>query len=175
MHSKPHPKPRRPGLVPAALSLLGAGAVALALGGCKSVHTTLDIDAPADVVWDVLADLDAYPEWNPYHVRVEGEPTVGAPLVVDIHKPNGHQLTIEPHVIEVVPARRLVWGGGIRGLFVGEHVFALEPLGADRTRLVQSEEFHGVFVPFARLAAIEEGYELVNRAVRDRAEAAARR
>jgi hypothetical protein len=31
---------------------------------------TVQIDAPASLVWDVLVDLDNYPQWNPYTVKV---------------------------------------------------------------------------------------------------------
>ncbi len=31
----------------------------------KTVTVSIDIDAPTDAVWAVLADLAAYPQWNP--------------------------------------------------------------------------------------------------------------
>ncbi|MFC6521032.1 SRPBCC family protein [Undibacterium arcticum] len=30
----------------------------------------VQINAPASLVWDVLVDLDNYPQWNPYTVKV---------------------------------------------------------------------------------------------------------
>ena len=48
----------------------------------KSIDTAIEIDAPPCAVYDVLADFDRYPEWNPYHVRVRGGLEVGAPLEV---------------------------------------------------------------------------------------------
>ena len=147
----------------------------LSLGACalpaKHVHTSIDIDAPPSDVWRVLADTASYPEWNPYHVEVRGGLAEGAPLTVRIEKPNGHKLSIDPVVLRVEPERELTWGGGLRGIFVGEHVFELEPLPAGATRLVQRESFVGLAVPFARLEAIEEGYGEVNRALKTRAEA----
>lgn len=57
---------------------LPAGALAaLLLGGCslpvKNIHTEILIDADQQQVWETLADLERYPEWNPYHVLVQGE------------------------------------------------------------------------------------------------------
>jgi hypothetical protein len=41
---------------------------------------TVEIDAPARVVWWVLTDLDHYGEWNPYCVRCESSLEIGAPV-----------------------------------------------------------------------------------------------
>lgn len=141
----------------------------------KHIHTEISIDAaPADV-WDVLADLASYEDWNPYHVEVHaGAPLVpGSRLVVHISKPNGEAVRIKPHVIRIEPGRELTWGGGIRGIFRGEHRFLLEPVDG-RTRLIHSEDFTGFAVRFADLEAIEEGYQLMNEALKERVEAGIR-
>jgi hypothetical protein len=136
----------------------------------KHIHTEIDIAAPTEVVWATLADLAAYPEWNPYHVKVDGDLSVGSRLVVHLHKPNGDDLTIKPHVMRITPGRELTWGGGIRGVFFGEHQFLLEPVGT-ATHLVHRETFSGLAVRYARLDAIEEGYEGMNQALEERVEA----
>ncbi len=41
---------------------------------------TVEIAAPAQVVWDVLLDYARYPEWNPYTVRVESSCRLGEPV-----------------------------------------------------------------------------------------------
>ncbi|CAA0082613.1 Uncharacterised protein [BD1-7 clade bacterium] len=41
------------------------------------------IDAPAETVFDVIADFPNYAEWNPWIERVEGKPEPGTDLVVD--------------------------------------------------------------------------------------------
>lgn len=47
---------------------------------------TVDIDAPQQLVWDVLLDYPRYPEWNPYTVRVESTCRLGDP--VDLYLPD---------------------------------------------------------------------------------------
>jgi hypothetical protein len=95
----------------------------------KHIHTEVMIHAAPEAVWSVLTDVDRYPDWNPYHVKVEtdGELVTGRRLVVQISKPNGDRVTIKPHVMRIAPGRELTWGGGIRGIFRGEHRFVLEP------------------------------------------------
>jgi hypothetical protein len=135
------------------------------------VHTEIEIAASPAQVWSVLADIARYREWNPYHVRVDGDLVEGTHLNVEIRKPDGSVVKIRPHVIAVVPERRLDWGGGIAGVFKGVHVFELHATGNGCTRLVQRETFAGLFVGFARLDDIEEGYGRMNRALKARVEA----
>jgi uncharacterized protein YndB with AHSA1/START domain len=41
-----------------------------------TISTTVDIDAPKQLVWDVLTDFAAYHEWNP-DISIEGSARVG--------------------------------------------------------------------------------------------------
>ena len=40
----------------------------------KEVFSEIDIQAPAERVWQVLTDFASYPEWNPFIRRINGEP-----------------------------------------------------------------------------------------------------
>jgi uncharacterized protein YndB with AHSA1/START domain len=44
------------------------------------LRTSIDIAAPPERVWEVLTQLAAYPEWNPFIVRAEGTVAVGERL-----------------------------------------------------------------------------------------------
>lgn len=136
----------------------------------KTFHTEIVIDADVETVWQIVRRVDLYSGWNPYHVKVDGRPCLGSALTVSIHKPNGRQLTLAPYVTRLAPQREFAWGGGVRGLFHGEHVFSLERIGPRKTWLRQHERFSGIFVPFAELGSIEEGYVSVNLAIKTRAE-----
>lgn len=138
------------------------------------LHTSIDVDAPADIVWDVLTDFDAYPEWNGY-TRIEGEAVEGTRLRVSPGPDAGRSPTFRPEVRRVDPDRELRWLGHlfVSGLFDGEHRFELESLDDGRTRLVQSEQFSGLLVrPILRFvgADTEANFEAVNRALKTRAE-----
>jgi hypothetical protein len=137
----------------------------------KHVCTEVEIAAPPQAVWSVLADNANYPAWNPYHVQVTGEMAPGQKLMVHIHKPNGEETTVKPHLLRLVPNRELTWGGGVRGLFYGEHVFLLEETAEHHTRLIHKESFRGLAVRFVPLEAIDEGYALMNEALKRHIEA----
>ncbi len=142
--------------------------LAMSVMACtKRIHTEIEISAPRDVVWKILADIDDYPKWNPYHLKVEGRLALGETLKVYIRKPNGEEVEIEPHVMVLNKLDQLSWGGGLRPLFYGRHDFILEEVAENKTRLIHKEVFEGLVVPFAALEAIDEGYDLMNRALKD--------
>ena len=134
-----------------------------------------EIDAPPEVVWDVLLEFDSYPEWNPFVRAIEGEPTEGEQLRVRIEPPDSRGMTVKPEVVAVEEHRRLVWLGRLVVPFVfdGYHEFHLEPINnGERTRLLHRETVRGALVPLLFDAeALEDGFEAMNAAVKERAEA----
>jgi hypothetical protein len=59
-------------------------------------------------------------------------------------------------------------------IFDGEHHFVLEPLAANRTRLVQQERFRGLLVPLFASSLDKHtlaGFHAMNAALKTRAEA----
>jgi hypothetical protein len=139
-----------------------------------ALHTSLEIDAPAERLWSILTDFAAYPGWNPLLVSVAGALGVGETLVVKLRAPNGSVVTLKPQVIALEPGRRFAWRGQllVPGLFTGEHAFVLEPLGTARTRFVHEEQFSGVLVPLLRKmldGGTRASFEAMNRALADRA------
>jgi hypothetical protein len=127
-----------------------------------------------DEAWGVLTDFTAYPAWNPGFVRVEGRPEVGTRLDVTFAKDGGEGMTMHPTVLAAEPGRALRWRGrlfGIPFLFDGEHAYGIEDLGDGRVRLVQSERFVGLLVPFLRRLIEDETatmFERINRALAER-------
>ena len=134
----------------------------------------IEIDAPPERVWQVLTDFGSYREWNPFITSIEGEPREGAKLEVRIAPPGGRPMTFKPTVRAAEPNRELRWLGRVLlpGVFDGEHVLAIEPLGEGRSRFIQSERFTGLLVgPLRRtLDKTEQGFEQMNQALKARAE-----
>jgi hypothetical protein len=142
----------------------------------KVLHSEIEIDAGAELVWGVLTDFASYPEWNPFVREISGEPEVGERLEVRLEPPGGRGITLRPTVLEAEPERELRWLGHlwVSGLFDGEHSLSIHPLGEDRVRFVQAETFTGMLVPlFARSLddGTRRGFEEMNRALKERAEA----
>ena len=143
----------------------------------KTLHTAIEIAAPAERIWQILTDLPAYPAWNPFIRRIAGRLAPGARLEVRLEPPGGMGATLRPTVLAADPGRELRWRGslGVRGLFDGEHRLALEPAGAGRVRFVQEERFTGLLVPLLAGSLdrhTRPGFDAMNRALKARAEAA---
>jgi hypothetical protein len=144
----------------------------------KTLRSEIEIAAPAERVWAVLADGAAYAAWNPFIPRLAGRLEPGARLEVRIAPPGGTAVTFRPTVLAAEPGRELRWLGHlvVPGLFDGEHRFAIEPLGQDRVRFVQEERFGGLLVGLFAGSLdrhTRPGFEAMNRALKARAEATA--
>ncbi|MFI7675927.1 SRPBCC family protein [Actinophytocola sp. NPDC049390] len=50
---------------------------------------TVEIAAPASVVWAVLTDFAHYPQWNPYTVAVTSTLEIGTPIDLTLPNPDG--------------------------------------------------------------------------------------
>ena len=143
----------------------------------KQLVTSIDIEAPAEQVWEILVDFAAFPSWNPFIVQAKGRAEVGRRLTLRMQPVGGSAVTLRPTVVEAIEGHRLHWRGrlGVRGLFDAEHLFILEPLGDSGTRLVQQEQFSGLLVRLFQ-RSLDRGtlpaFRAMNRALKDRAESA---
>ena len=139
------------------------------------LRTAIDINASSDQVWRVLTDFGAYGEWNPFITSISGQVQRGARLKVRVHPPGGRGMTVRPTVLVADRNRELRWVGRLLfpGIFEGEHVFQITPLGNGRVRLLQQETFRGFLVPVLRWwldGQTRAGFEAMNRALKERAE-----
>jgi hypothetical protein len=138
------------------------------------ISTAVEIDAPPSRVWDVLVDLPAYPQWNPFIVQAEGKVAAGETLSLRMALPGREPMTIEPRLLVVEPPRELRWKGRllVPGLFDGEHAFVLTPLDDGRTRVDHFERFRGLLLPIAKRMVYDatvESFHALNAALAKRA------
>ncbi|MEJ7647630.1 MAG: SRPBCC domain-containing protein [Nakamurella sp.] len=136
------------------------------------VERSIEIDAPASQVWDVLTDTAAYPEWNPFLISSTGEIRAGATLRNTLRN-HGSEMTFTPEVLTVDPERELRWIGrfGMPGVVDGEHYFRIEQTGPHRVRFTQGEEFSGLLVPVAGSALdVGDAFDAMNQALKRRVE-----
>lgn len=140
---------------------------------CRVLDTYIDIDAPPERVWQVLVDLPAWKEWNPFIPSITGKLEVGARLQITVSPPSMKSMEFKPEVFAVRPCEEMIWGGSfLLFIYRGDHAILLEPLPGGRTRFRQRERFRGPMVLLMRgmFEPTEQGYHQMNEALKRRVE-----
>ena len=139
------------------------------------VRAEIEIDASREQVFDILADLEAYPEWNPFTPRVESTLEPGAPVHLFVRLRTAKLR----HQVEYVTANerpsQLCWGAdiGARFLVRADRCQRLTALGERRTRYVCTDEIQGWLAPLVMGLfgeAMQRGFEDCAQALKKRAE-----
>ena len=137
----------------------------------KELRTDIEFEGTPQEVWEVLADLPAYAEGNPFIKKIDGEPRTGAKLEVRMEPEGERAMTFRPTVLTAEPGRELKWLGHllVPGLFDGEHRWLIEEIELGRVRFTQSERFGGILVPLLwkklRDGGTAKGFRAMNEAL----------
>lgn len=161
-----------------AIVLAVALATAYGLGrfAPKSISTQIEIDAPANAVWEELAKTESYADWNPFVKTISGDLTVGNQLAVTIQPEGKSAMDFTPTVLVSTAGEELRWVGhlGVTGIFDGEHYFILEETADGTTIFRHGENFTGmlahILLPLIETDTLK-GFKAMNSALRDRVEA----
>lgn len=142
----------------------------------KEVRTEITIDAPVGRVFQILADIDRYHEWNPLIVSARGRVSPGEKLDISIRLPGKPDIPYVVQILRIVQDREFVWIGRMKmkGILDGMHFFELFLEGVNRVRVVQREEFRGLLVPLVWRTFLDTrmrmGFEAVNQSLKELAE-----
>jgi uncharacterized protein YndB with AHSA1/START domain len=140
----------------------------------KLVHT-VEIAAPAERVWQVICDLDRYPEWNPFVVACRSSLRVGDRIDMRVRVFPFFAQPQHETILEHEPGRRLCYGLPRRGsgALVSRRCHEVEAQGAARTRYVSRFELEGWMEPVVRRllgGRLAEGFAAMSAAIGQRAE-----
>jgi len=140
-----------------------------------SVRASVDIHAPQQRVWDVLADFTSYPQWNPFTATVDGSLDDGASVTMEVRMLNPWSITQVEYVNSVVEGRRICWGMtmGAASLLTTNRLQTLEPIDEGTTRYVTDDRLCGWLTPVVRALygnKMLRGFEAMAEALKARAE-----
>ena len=137
---------------------------------------TVEIEAPAAFVWDVLVDYPSYPEWNPYTIAVETTLEIGDRIDLTLPNPDGSEGTmLNREFIRVVDAPhhlRYDTGDEYPGLLGMRDQYVTE-LGPDRCSYHTTDTLSGELADLvmeSNGAWIKTGFDSVAHALKARAE-----
>lgn len=141
----------------------------------RAVEHRIGVQAPAEVVWEVVSEFESWTHWNPLYRRAEGELKIGKALVLEQHLPGEAPRVIQPIVQDWVPYEQLHWRSTRVGGFVTAiRYLEIENMGPANATFSNGELFMGMLV---RLVSRDErrrlkaAFTAMGEAVRDRAEA----
>lgn len=146
------------------------------------VSTAIEIAAPPEVVWAVLADLASYPRWHPVFREVRGQLVPGSKLTITSTIPSsGRTMTVRVKVLTAEPGTELRWVSRLLGVTISERRFLLSPADGG-TSLVQAETYRGLGgsvgrggrSTFALTERIRGTFDAINEGIKDQAEARSR-
>lgn len=143
----------------------------------KEMRTEIEMATTPERIWALLTGFEGSPQWNPFIPRASGEVTAGARLEVTIKPFRAKGRTFRPIALRAEPNREQPWRGRLwlPGLFDGQHIFTIGPMGHNRVLFVQREIFTVLLISlFAGELdpKLRPSFEEMNQALKARAERA---
>jgi hypothetical protein len=143
----------------------------------REIATHIDIEAPAGLVWAILADFKMHRRWNPFMRGILGRPETGAAVDITLRGGAGNDVHIHSRLVNVREPREMRWleSWAVPGLFLSERRFRIESLPAGGVRFHHSERVQGMMVPLLfrrRRLRANDGFRAMNVALKQRAERA---
>ena len=110
-----------------------------------ALHLTIDVAAPAERVWTVLTDFNAYAEWHPHISSAQGALVPGGQITV--HAAGAGPMSLDAKVVEIEAPHLLVFEGGNPDHILVRHTWKLSALPDGSTRVDDYETFLGPEAP----------------------------
>jgi hypothetical protein len=113
------------------------------------LHESVEIDATPESVWQVIADLSRYGEWNPFVVAAESTLKPGEPIRMRVRIFQRFTQPQTETILENQPGRRLCYGldGGSSGAIRSHRCHEIERLADGRSLYASRFELTGWLAP----------------------------
>lgn len=139
------------------------------------ITQVLDIEAPVEVVWEVITDLARYGEWNPFQISVRSTLEPGDPIFMHVQIFDAFTQPQRETIFECIPLQHLSYG--LAGLPLGalrsHRAHELEASGEASTRYRSHFELDGWLAPPTRGLLgprLQAGFEAASLALKERSE-----
>ena len=139
------------------------------------IEHRIGVKAPPMVVWELLADIEAWPSWNPIYTKASGRLGYGAELHLTQALPDQTPTEIVATVTEWVPDEQILWTTTPnRWLLSTTRYIEIEKLTEEACIFANGEMLQGWGAAGAARRygrSMYKGFELMSEAVKQRAEA----
>jgi hypothetical protein len=139
------------------------------------IEHRIGVKAPADILWEILADVPRWPDWSTLYTRASGVIGFGERLKLEVKIPGHAPSAIEPVIFEWEPRELVHWKmKSAFGLLESVRFFEIDALSETGCIFSNGEMFGGFLGPSpsaARLRGpLRQGFTALGEAMRDRAE-----
>lgn len=109
----------------------------------KQIKTEITIKSTPEKVWQILTDLENYPNWNPFILSASGELKVDEQIKIELA-----DMKFKPKVLVYEENKELRWIGKFlfKGVFDGEHSFQIVDNNDGTVTFKHEEIFNGILV-----------------------------
>lgn len=142
------------------------------------IEHNLEVDAPPETVWEVITDMAAYPEWNPFVLACESTLQPGDPINMTVRLGNNERGQVEiiteydegkgfAYKMKSVPL----------GALSSYRTHRIEDLGGGQSRYVSRFQLLGWLSPLVKAilgGKLEAGFSGMSEGVRERAQSLTR-
>ncbi len=111
----------------------------------KRFHTSIEIRATPDKIWNILTDAPGWNSWNTTIDKVVGRIALGEKVKLFVKLNPGRAFPVKVSSFDA--RRKMVWTGGMPlGLFKGERTYVLAPTNGG-VEFSMTEVFSGLLSP----------------------------
>jgi hypothetical protein len=139
------------------------------------VEHRIGIQAPAEVIWEILSDIDNWPTWNPTYPKASGKLGIGKQLDLTLALPDTGPRDLAPYIADWVPETQILWTESFNaGMVKTVRFIEIENLGPANCIVSNGEQVDGLLAEIwlhKRRRALKKGYGAMSEALRDKAEA----
>jgi hypothetical protein len=141
--------------------------------GVVSEHR-IGVQAPAEVIWALVVDLEGWADWNPLYPQASGQIRIGAPLDMTVQLPGMAPQKLKATLREWVPNEQLHYQvRALGGLVSAIRYIEIEQLAAESCIVTNGEIMGGLLGPSVARSLggkVRKGLRLMNEALKEQAE-----
>lgn len=140
------------------------------------IEHRIGIAAPAETIWEIVADVPGWADWNPLYPAASGVIRIGETLRLTLALPGQKPEAIAPRVLDWVPYEQLHWFSSAgSGLVKAVRYIEIEKLDEDSCIFSHGELYSGLlgaFVAKRMKGPIRAGFVAMSETLKAKAEAA---
>lgn len=139
------------------------------------IEHRIGIAAPAEVIWEILADVPGWSAWSPIYPKAAGEVRYGGQLSLTVALPGQVHREIEAPILDWTPNEAIHWQTkGMAGFLQTIRFLEIEAFSEIGCAFSNGEVFAGLAGPYvarSQRRSLKRGFAALGEALKERAEA----